>query len=122
MASLYQSTSVWVGITWESVGMVISIAVLTLLRAEGTHGWWSTASQKAWSILIGDQTVRLIVQGTTALAIAHGVPVALTSTLSSANLIWVWLLALLLLQERAGRDDLLLKCGGMLAMSLAVVC
>jgi hypothetical protein len=94
LADLYRSTFVWVGITWEKVGMAHSITALTLLRIRGTHRWLSLASHKDWSILMGDQTVRLFVQGTTALAIAHCVPVAFTSTLSGANLVWVRILAL----------------------------
>ena len=75
---------------------------------------------KDWGILIGDQTVRLIVQATTALAIAHGFPVVLSSTLSSANLLWVWLFAFVLLQERTRKDELILKCCGMIGMSLGI--
>lgn len=120
MADLYRTTSVWTGITWESIGMVLSIIVLSLLRTRGTRRWWRSASLKNWGVLIGDQTIRLIVQATTALAIAHGVPVALSSTLSSANLLWVWLLASFLLQERAGKDDLILKCCGTIGMGLGI--
>ncbi len=120
MADLYRTTSIWTGITWESVGMVLSIIVLSLFRTRGTRHWWKSASLKNWGVLIGDQTVRLIVQVTTALAIAHGVPVALSSTLSGANLLWVWLLASFLLQERAGKDDLALKCCGTIGMGLGI--
>jgi drug/metabolite transporter (DMT)-like permease len=120
MAGLYRTTSVWTGITWESVGMVLSITALSLLRTRGTRQWWRSVSLKDWGILIGDQTVRLMVQATTALAIAHGFPVVLSSTLSSANLLWVWLFALVLLQERTGRDELILKCSGIIGMSLGI--
>ncbi len=120
MAGLYRTTSVWTAITWESVGMVLTITVLSLFQTRGTRHCWSSASLKVWGILIGDQTVRLIVQATTALAIAHGVPVALSSTLSSVNLLWVWLFAFLLLQERTGKNDLILKCSGMIGMSLGI--
>jgi drug/metabolite transporter (DMT)-like permease len=120
MADLYRTTSVWTGITWESVGMILSIIVLSLCRTRGIRTLWRSASLKGWGVLIGDQTVRLIVQVTTALAIAHGVPVALSSTLSSVNLLWVWLFAFLLLQEKTGKDDLILKCCGMFGMTLGI--
>lgn len=120
LASVYRSTSVWVGITWDSLGMVICVAILCLIRASTKHARWKETSRQAWSTLIGDQTVRLIAQVITALAIAHGVPVALTSTLSSASLVWVWLLAIVLLKERAGYQDLIFKCSGIVGMCLGV--
>ncbi len=120
LASVYRSTSVWVGITWDNLGMVIGATILCLMRASIQRSWWSGTSRQAWSILIGDQTVRLIVQVTTALAIVHGVPVALTTTLSNASLVWVWLLAITLLKERMDYNDVIFKCSGVVGMCLGV--
>ena len=120
LAGVYRATSVWVGITWDSVGMVVGVVILCLIQASMKRSWSSGTSRQAWIILIGDQTVRMIVQVTTALAIAHGMPVALTSTLSSANLVWVLLLAITLLKERTGYNDVILKCSGIVGMCLGV--
>jgi uncharacterized membrane protein len=81
---------------------------------------WSGAERLVWSVLIAEQSMRLIEEVATAMALAHGVPVALTSALSSARLVWVWLLAILLLKERVGHLDLFFRCSGMVGMSVGV--
>ena len=120
LASVYRATSIWVGITWESLGMVLSIVALSLLKVSTQRPWWRKTSWHSWSILLGEQTVRFLAQVMTAVAIVHGVPVALVSTLSNASLVWVWLLALLILNERATPYEVLLKCGGLIGMGLGV--
>lgn len=120
LASVYRATSIWVGITWECVGMVPSIVIFSLIRGFAHRSWWGKTSRGSWSILLGEQTMRFIAQVMTALAIAHGVPVALTTILSNASLIWVWLLALLILKERATSHELSFKCGGLIGMSLGI--
>lgn len=100
--------------------MVLSIVILSLILGTTGRPWWGETSRYSWSILLGEQTVRLIAQVMTAVAIAHGLPVALVSTLSNASLVWVWLLALLLLNERATSYEVLLKCGGLIGMCLGI--
>ncbi len=120
LASVYRATSIWVGITWESLGMVPSIVILGLVRGTSGRSWCGETSRHSWSILLGEQTVRFLAQVMTAVAIAHGVPVALVSTLSNASLVWVWLLALLILKEPATSHEMLLKCGGLIGIGLGV--
>lgn len=120
MAGIYRATSIWIATTWENLGMVICVMLLGLLRTLRKPSWWQQASQRTWRTLVIEQTIRLMAQVTTALAIAHGVPVALASILSNTNLVWVWLLAILFLKERSTRNELAFKCSGILAMSIGL--
>ncbi len=120
MAMVYRSTPVWNGFVWNSAGMVVSVALLNLVRVRHTFCWLSTVNRKTWAVLLGEQIIRNITQGITALALTHGVPIALTSTLSSASLIWVWLLAIIFLKERTSSSDMLIKSSGIIGMCLGV--
>ncbi len=98
--------------------------LVRLVAAFTCHIGRMSAAQAAGSIRTQARhraaMVRFLAQVVIAVEIAHGVPVALVSTLSNASLVWIWLLALLILHERATSHEVLLKCGGLVGMGLGI--
>jgi uncharacterized membrane protein len=120
-AHVYRATSVWQGIVWESLGIVI-----TLVCAGAVMRWqrWSIGQVNGWGmwgILIGEQMTRMLATVTSAYAVANGMSVSLISALSGMQLFVVWLLAVLLLREPITRTEVVLKGIGIMSMTLGIL-
>lgn len=119
-AHVYRTTSMWHGIVWECIGISITVGVVALFMAWRGQNLWSTATWSTWRILILGQGLRKLASLAPAWAIASGVPIALLTAISGTRCAWVWLLAILLLDERVTRSDLLLKGSGIVGMTLGI--
>lgn len=120
MAHVYRSASVWQGEVWYSLGIIMG-----LILTGGIAWWrrwpiWIKTDRRTWSVLILEQVTRQITNLAPAWAIASGMPVALLSALGGVNLVWVWLLAILVLREPVVHKELIFKGGGILGMALGV--
>ena len=101
------------------VSAIVVAAVGSAIALRGAP-FWNTVDRRIWGVLIGEQATRLISGLARAWAIAHGVPVVLLSALSGVQPAWVWVLAILFLDERVRRHDILFKGGGIIGTALGV--
>jgi drug/metabolite transporter (DMT)-like permease len=120
IAHVYRTTSLWAGVVWENAGMAIAAAL-----AGGVIAWrgdWRRAAvnRRIWAVLMVQQFTRQLTGLAPAWAITHGVPVALLSALGGVRPVWVWMLAVLLLDEHVRRYDIVLKGGAVIGMALGV--
>nr|WP_290665506.1 hypothetical protein [Ardenticatena sp.] len=130
MAYVYRSTSLWVGIAWENLGVAIGAGLvwcLWRLRRQRQHGLpaddESVKEQhiaSKWGVLILEQSLRLVTGLAPAWAVAHGVPVGLVSAVGGIRAFWVWGLAVLVLGEPVERRDVVFKGTGILGMGLGI--
>lgn len=121
MAHIYRTVSVWAGVVYENLGMVIAAGIALCAFQIHSRGSVSTPTPKTWVILISGQALRLVTGLAPAWAIASGVSASLISVLTGIRPAWIWLLAILVLGERFTRQDFLLKGAGILGMILGVL-
>lgn len=120
MAHVFRATSVWSGLVWEHLGMIIAVAVIGCILSRRGCPKWHAIDRRTCAVLIIQQATRLVTGLAPAAAIAHGVPVAVLSALNGIQPAWVWILAIVFLGERVQRTDLFLKGSGILSMALGI--
>lgn len=120
MAHVLRATSLWAGVVWQNVGYVAGTALLTGLRNPRRFQRRTGVPASGWLLLVLEQGTRFLTGLAPAWAVSQGVPVAVLSALSGLRLAWVWVLAVALLGERAGRKEMMLRGAGILGMSLGV--
>lgn len=118
MAGVLRRTSLWGGVIWENVGYVAGTLLLMPVWGRTNLRLREAAPPPIWRILILEQGVRFLTGLAPSWAASQGVPVALISVLSSLRLGWMWMLAVVLLGEKAGRREMVLRGVGILGMGV----
>lgn len=120
-AGVYRSVSLWHGIVWEKVGLLVGLLLGSVWFGRRAPRLYRQTDRRVWGVLLTEQTIRFLTGLAPAWAIAGGVPLILPSLFGSARYIVIWALAVVLLKEPLTRHDALFKGAGILGIALGAL-